>query len=277
LGQTTELMRIKALAEKTISNGCTEAEAMAAAEMVGRLLERYALSMEKIDVREARCVQVEVPIGGKRWRPIDGCITTVARFCDCKVWVSRDAVIPSYVFFDFDTDTALACYLFNIIDCAMAAALMAFRATRPRLSGIGLRRASKSFQQGMAARVADRLDELHCARDATVAASSTGTALVVVKHQVVEDAFRETEIRLVAAAGLSHTRLNEAFRHGLAAGDRTNEALLRPMIDILNVEIGRGALAGSILDTLPEWFGIPAALAEHIQNAEHLPCCCADR
>ena len=58
--------RIKALAEKTVSNGCTEAEAMAAAEMVGRLLERYALSMEEIDVREQRCVQVEVPIGGKQ-------------------------------------------------------------------------------------------------------------------------------------------------------------------------------------------------------------------
>ena len=92
--QTTELSRvkarIKALAEKTVSNGCTEAEAMAAAEMVGRLLERYALSMEEIDVREQRCVQVEVPIGGKRRRPIDGCVTAIARFCDCKVWVSRD-------------------------------------------------------------------------------------------------------------------------------------------------------------------------------------------
>jgi hypothetical protein len=28
--------------------------------------------MEEIDVREKRCVQVEVPIGGKRRRPIDG-------------------------------------------------------------------------------------------------------------------------------------------------------------------------------------------------------------
>ena len=73
LSQTTELSRvkarIKALADKTVSNGCTEAEAMAAAEMVGRLLERYALSMEEIDVREEPCVQIEVPIGGKQRRP----------------------------------------------------------------------------------------------------------------------------------------------------------------------------------------------------------------
>ena len=102
LRQATELSRvkarIKALAEKTVANGCTEAEAMAAAEMVGRLLERYALSMAEIDVREQRCIQVEVPIGGKRRRPIDGCVTAIARFCDCKVWVSRDTLVPSYVF-----------------------------------------------------------------------------------------------------------------------------------------------------------------------------------
>jgi hypothetical protein len=40
VSQTTELVRVKAriraLAEKTVSNGCTEAEAMAAGEMVGR-------------------------------------------------------------------------------------------------------------------------------------------------------------------------------------------------------------------------------------------------
>ena len=75
LRQTTELTRvkarIKALVDKTVSNGCTEAEAMAAAEMVGRLLERHALSMEEIDVREERCVQIEIPIGGKQRRPID--------------------------------------------------------------------------------------------------------------------------------------------------------------------------------------------------------------
>ena len=43
------------------------------------------------------------------------------------------------------------------------------------------------------------------------------------------DAFRETEIRLAATAGLNCARLNGAFRHGLAAGDRVN--LNRPVGD----------------------------------------------
>ena len=54
--QADEFVRVKsrvcALTEKTISNGCTEAEALSAADMVGRLLVRYALTMEQVDLRE---------------------------------------------------------------------------------------------------------------------------------------------------------------------------------------------------------------------------------
>ena len=46
--------------------------------MVGRLLERYALSMDAIEIRTARCVQVTVPLGGRRRRPIDGCVPAIA-------------------------------------------------------------------------------------------------------------------------------------------------------------------------------------------------------
>ena len=110
----------------------------------------------------------------------------------------------------------------------MRTELTKFRAANPRLRGLTLRRASKSFQQGMAARVADRLDEMHQAREAGVAAQhSTGTALMLVKHQVVDDALRETAIRLVSAGRLSRVRPNGAFRHGFAAGDRVN--LNRPV------------------------------------------------
>ena len=58
----------------------------------------------------------------------------------------------------------------------------------------------------MAARIADRLDQMHRTRDANIARHSTGTALVLVKHQVIDDAFRETNIRLVAVTGLRRAR-----------------------------------------------------------------------
>ena len=225
--QTNELdrvkARIKALAEKTVSNGCTEAEAMAAAEMVGRLLDRYALSMDEIEVREQQCVQVEVRIGGQRRRPVDCCVTAIARFCDCKVWFSRDELGVSYVFFGFEADTALAAYLLEVIDRAIQTELATFRTCCQRFKGTALRRASISFQQGMATRVAERLNAMHQARDAGMAAQrSTGTALMLLKHQVVEEAFQETGIRLVSGGGLGWRRVDVAFRHGVEAGNRVS-------------------------------------------------------
>jgi hypothetical protein len=125
-------------------------------------------------------------------------------------------------------------HLFKVIDRAMCTEVATFQAAHPRLmlpaAGISLRSASKGFQQGIATCVADRLTEMHRERDASVAAQrSTGTALILVKHQVVEDAFRHTEVRLVSAGRLRLVRRNGAFRHGLAAGDRVN--LSRPIGD----------------------------------------------
>ena len=238
MGQSNELARIKAriraLADKTVANGCTEAEAMAAADMVGRLLERYALSMDEIEVRAARCVQAEVPIGGQRRRPIDGCVPAIARFCDCKVWLARGSrQTPGdpgsrYVFFGFETDTALATYLFTVIDRAVATECAGFKRANPRLRAVRLRRAATSFQHGVVARVAARLDAMHGAREAAVGAQRAGgTALIVAKHRVVEEAFRETDVRLVSMGAIGPRVIAHAYREGLAAGDRVN--LNRPV------------------------------------------------
>jgi hypothetical protein len=245
LNQTQELSRvkarIKALTEKTVANGCTEAEALSAAEMVGRLLERYALSMDEIEVRSARCVQVEVELGSRRRGPIDGAIPATARFCDCKVWLApaaragaggsvREQPRPGirYIFFGFETDTALAAYLFVVIGRAIATETVAFKQANPRLKAIRLRQASSSFQHGLVARVAARLDTMHEEREASVRALRvTGTALIVVKHQVVEDAFRETKVRLVSMNGLGPRVSTKHYEAGWAAGDRVN--LSRPV------------------------------------------------
>ena len=231
MSQTDELAgvkaRIKALTARTVARGCTEAEALAAAEMVGRLLERYALTMEEVDLRQEPCVQVEVPIGGQRRRPIDACVPAIARFCDCKVWLARSERQARYVFFGFETDTVLAAYLFAVIDRAVRTELLGFRQTRKSLTGTALRRASASFQHGIAARVAERHETMHSDREAAVGAQrSNGTALILARHQVVEDAFRASKVRLHALPGLT-LRRNAAYHAGRAAGERVN--LNRPV------------------------------------------------
>jgi hypothetical protein len=245
MNQTAELARvkarIKALTDKTVANGCTEAEALSAAEMVGRLLERYALSMDEIEVRSARCVQVEVPIGGQRRRPIDGCVPAIARFCDCKVWLApateddpqaagaADGPRPKrYIFFGFETDAGLARYLYQVIERAIASETTVFKQANPRLRAVRLRKASSSFQHGLVARVAARLETMHDEREASVRAQrATGTALMLVKQHVVDEAFRETDVRLVSMSAIGPTVITKAYQEGMTAGDRVN--LSRPV------------------------------------------------
>ena len=231
LNQNDELtrvkLRIRTLTERTIDRGCTEAEAMAAATMVGRLLERYALTMDEVDIRQQPCVQVMVPVGGMRRRPIDICVPAIARFCDCIVWLARSELQAHYVFFGFDTDTQLAAYLFDVIGRAMRNELARFKARSASTKGTALRGASISFQNGVAVRVAERLEALLAEREAAVTAQRpTGNALIIVRHQVVEDAFRESKVRLLGQQALS-LRHNAAFRAGKAAGERVN--LNRPV------------------------------------------------
>ena len=167
LDQSDELARVKqrirALTERTVARGCTEAEALAAAEMVGRLLERYALSMEEVDLRSDTCVSTRVPAGGRRRRPVDACVPAIAGFCGCKVWLDREEQVAHYVFFGFETDVELAGYLFAVIASAVQTETLRFRADRPLLAGVALRRASTSFQVGMAQRLAERLQDSRAA------------------------------------------------------------------------------------------------------------------
>jgi hypothetical protein len=161
--------------------------------------------------------------------------------CDCKVWLAhaappdpmqQEAAAAAsgkcYVFFGFETDTALAIYLFVVIERAVRTETATFRKLNPRLQGVRLRRASASFQHGVVARVSDRLDAVHRARDATVRAQrSTGTDLIVAKDRVVDEAFGEIDIRLVRMAATGRRVIATAYRAGWAAGDRVN--LNRPV------------------------------------------------
>ena len=222
--------RIRALAEKTTSNGCTEAEAMSAAEMVGRLLERYALTMEQVDLRQTPCIQLEVHAGGQRRRPVDGCVVAIARFCDCKVWLTRGDLGVTYVFFGMETDATLGRYLFEIVDMALRTELAGFKARNPRLRAIGLRRAGESFQHGMVARIAARLTADQADREAVVATQrATGQALMLIKHSLVDEAFTALQTRLVSTRRAARRIVRSAYQDGLQAGDKVN--LNRPLPD----------------------------------------------
>ena len=71
-------VRIAALRAKTLANGCTEAEVLAAAAKVADLLERYALSMSDVEIQASPCIEAAFETARKKRVPLDGCVGAVA-------------------------------------------------------------------------------------------------------------------------------------------------------------------------------------------------------
>ena len=148
------VQRIRALREKTVEQGCTEQEAMAAAEKVAELLDRYGLNLSELDLRKQSCEGIGIQTGRKRRGPIDDCMGTIAAFFDCRVWAETAKMTGAlnYVFFGLPGDVQAAVYLHELIVLAFASETATFQAGEfyGSLNSGQRRSATNSFQVGLA-------------------------------------------------------------------------------------------------------------------------------
>lgn len=186
---TRVIERIRALRAKTVDQGCTEEEALAAADKVAELLDRYGLSLGETDLRGQNCRGVG--IGSTRRRPgaLDDVLPEISRFCDCRSWQERadDGTIRSMLF-GLPADVEAAQYLFERVSTAVETETAAFQKA-PLYRGSPSerrRKATTSFQFGLVRGIGAKLAARKAERDAGAFAAS-GRDLVPVKASVVEE------------------------------------------------------------------------------------------
>ncbi len=243
------VLKLRALLAKTVENGATEHEALAAAEKASELMEEYDLSYTDVEqVRDERY--------GARRRPFAGGTSrrrthheasmvhgAIQRFCDCKCWYSG----VELVFFGSETDTETAHHLADMIRVAMDREWASYLNSPQREQGVHGRSLRASFMIGMANRLNKRLDELKAARERNVNRSATtagqtqagtGRALVLVaKKEIVEERFAKLGLKLgTKASGRTGGQSAGAYRAGQAAGDRVG---LNPGLGGSRKQIGR--------------------------------------
>lgn len=211
--------RILGLRAKTIDNGCTEGEALAAAAKVAELLDRHDLSLTDVEIREAPCERREYETHRKKRIPLDDCIGAIAAFCDCRVWREKSpAGEGRYVFFGLRSDTEVAHYLTELIDTAVRSELGRYK-TGPdyqRFRHQERHLANASFALGMVASIADKLLAMKAARDEVV--SGTGRGLVVLKAAVVDTELEKLDLKLRTAPRASRMVSPMAYDAGGEAG-----------------------------------------------------------
>lgn len=206
---------IQQLQEKTESNGCTEAEAMAAAQKMGELLEQYNLSLDEVGLREdvGQCKENEV------YAPDDYAgvlVVGIKHFCTLMCYKKPgDGHAGKYVFFGTPHDLEIALFLYEV--CAEA--MEHDWAMYMERAGYSMKK-RMSFRAGFSNRVYERLMEMKKQRDAARASSCRD--LIVLKDQLVTEEWAKRGIRLQKARGGSYAADGDAYLAGQRSGGRVN-------------------------------------------------------
>ena len=211
--------RIQGLRAKTIDNGCTEGEALAAAAKVAELLDRYDLSLTDVELCDAPCERRAYETHRKKRIPLDDCIGAIADFCDCRVWREKNpAGEVRYVFFGLRSDIEVAHYLTELIESAVRAELGRYKTTPDyqRFRHQERHMANASFALGMVASIADKLMAMKMGRDR--ANKEIGRNLIVVKAAVVDVELEKLGLELQTVGRPGRTVSPLAYDAGGAAG-----------------------------------------------------------
>lgn len=247
MSQRDEMERVKnqirALSQKTVSNGCTEEEAQYAMEKVGELLDRYNLSMNEVILSEHKCVTMEWGTGRKTRSAFDTVIPDLKSFCDCLVYYKKirkeNKIEGHYVFFGLEPDVQMALYLCDIVDAALKTETNKFKQTnQDYLNKVYPRKTlTANFQAGFADRIRDRFVDLNEKRrqermqnqEAIAEGTSTDIDIVHLKQEKVKSEAKETlgwipGTRKKQSSGI---RSYSAFDQGRAAANNVN--LDRPL------------------------------------------------
>lgn len=221
--------RVRALLNKTIDNGCTEAEALAAAEAARRIMDAHRLTQTDVQI-EAEPIDdiwIERPTAQKL-SAVDLCCSAISRYCGTKSWYEWKHGKRHWRVIGLADDTSMARYLYEMLATTIARETAHYTKYNrvPSRDAADTRRQNQSFSVGMAHRIARRLYEMAGAANAT-AVTSTGTALVVVKAHTVNAAFAALGLALSKGNTGPRAFSQAAYDAGRAAGDRVN--LSRPL------------------------------------------------
>lgn len=210
--------RLQALRAKTVANGCTEAEALAAAAKLAELLDRYDLSLDDLNLRAQRCEQRVLEINKRQRQAMAMCVGAIADFCDCKVWREKDpAGKPRYVLFGLPAGLEMAQSIHDVVAAALTSGWEAHQRTQRFIRHGDDERGS--FLLGMAVSLAGKLTALKSDRRHSPEVKAAGRDLVLIRQDVVESEFAGLKLSFRQGGGSGKKVSAQAFSAGMDRGE----------------------------------------------------------
>jgi Protein of unknown function (DUF2786) len=215
------LNKIRALLAKTLDNGCSEAEAMAALSKAQALRDAHAVTEAELHLtKEEKAILRREPPGSTDPHRIKWFLSgAVGDFCSCESWRERKRKGGGLTFCGLPSDAQFATWLLDTLTNFVQAELVKFLIDAAP-SNEDRREAMRGFVLGCTDRICQRLRELG-EQSATVA-SSNARALVVVKNAAVKAKMDELGIHLRGVSGDCGAFDPSSYQAGKAAGDHAS-------------------------------------------------------
>jgi hypothetical protein len=215
------LTKIRGLLAKTMENGCSEAEALAALGKAQAMRDAYAVTEAELNLtKEEKAILRREPPGTKdphriKWQLLPG----VEKFCNCKTWRERRAKGGGIVFCGLPADAQFATWLLDSLANFVQAELCKFLMDAEP-SNEERKEAIRGFVLGCTERIEQRLMEL-CQQSEAVA-SSNSKALVVIKDAAIRAKMDELDIHLRGCSLGCGAFDSSSYTAGKAAGNRAS-------------------------------------------------------
>lgn len=212
--------KIKALLAKTTANGCTEAEAMAAAELASKLMHRYQLEAADLEMTGGAAPEKTTRTV---WRVK---LASVIAICTNTATIfTRGPEGNEIMFVGRDPGPEIALYLRDVCLRAVEASVKQFKKSefyRSRRKSCTRRTAVKDFVEGMAFRLRMRLLEIFGPLRDQVAAQEAGQYLDSLFPDAKTTKSKQWKPRYHNAAYMGMQSANDvSLNHGVAGAEET--------------------------------------------------------
>jgi len=214
---------IEALLQKTVSNGCTEAEALLAAEKVQEIMERHGLSLADLEATDqvSACEEAGIKVSEKykQRHPIADIAYEIASFTSTKFWHQECRDGHHITFFGLPEDVRIAFYLAKLIREAMNLEWRFYWAVNCGRTDVSPNIARKSFMKGMSHRIGSRLYDMEQTREHR---HNDCKAIVLKKEEILAQAIKALGIKFTKGRSPNYFEADDtAYGAGDVAGART--------------------------------------------------------
>lgn len=216
------LETIRALRAKADDKGATEAEVMAAAEMLARLIVKHDVKPEELEeVKKEGAVEKGFRQGSTLHPVLATCWNGIGKFTETKPYQIKGEMR----FIGVESDVVMAVYLSEMF---VGAAKRLWREFQPTIASKGFNEQMmlrQSLYRGFGSRLSARLIELadFRAEQRKAASQAHSTALVIVKTTLIKDKMAEMGLTLRKGRKDYHGQIDgKAFIKGREAADNVN-------------------------------------------------------